>query len=260
MNQEAKTRPLINGSKVQRTDRQLRSNRHVGEDRNAFNRTMKQEVASDEVLKVCILFDRGVSARRAKDFVRRVCHSEPFWLSLVRAGEHLTSYEGLCSARDASRVDLMIVAAETDRDLPSVTENWLKQWATLRNDDQEGAVVALVTNNAISAECDSPMITSLKSLAGADKLDFFYGSVANVGEPRQVRTHSKINDKTAHKRQKIVKTCEGGGDSGTEVSFPVQITTISRTPCTAQPGANHFHSSLKTRPIPLFLTAASMPQ
>lgn len=196
MSQKAKTKPLINGSKLQRSDCQLRMNRHAGEDRSASNGTMKQG-ASDEVLKVCILFDGGVSARRAKDFVRRVCRSEPFWLSLVRSGEHLTSYEGRCSARDASRVDLMIVAAETDHGLPSVTENWLKQWVSLRTDAQESALVALVTNNAISPDCDSPMIASLKALAGAGRLAFFCGSVADVGGPRQVSMELKRRTRVA---------------------------------------------------------------
>jgi len=44
MNQKAKTKPLINGSKVQKSDCQLRMNRHAGEDRSAFNGTMKQAI------------------------------------------------------------------------------------------------------------------------------------------------------------------------------------------------------------------------
>ena len=118
--------------------------------------------------------------------------------------------------------------------MPSVTENWLKQWVTLRTDDQEGALVALVTNNAISPDYDSPMIASLKALAGAGRLAFFCGSVADVGGPRQVRTHSQINDEMVYKRKKFMKTCWEGGGAGREVSFPVQITTISRTPCTSK--------------------------
>ena len=143
---------------------------------------VEQDEFSDDVLKVCILFDSVASARCAKDFLVRVARSEPFCTTLVRAGELLASDEGRWSARTASKVDLMILAVETDQALPSATKTWLSRWINFRAEHQECALVGLVANKAISPDRNSPLIAYLETLAVVGKLAFFYGRATDGDE------------------------------------------------------------------------------
>jgi hypothetical protein len=141
---------------------------------------------SDDALKVCILFDNAASARCAKDFLARVARSEPFRTTLVRTSEFLASDDGRWSARTASKVDLMILAVETDRALPAATRSWLSQWVNFRAEDQDGALVALVANKAISPDRSSPLIAYLETFAVVGKLAFFYGRVTDGDESLRI--------------------------------------------------------------------------
>src|SRR5258708_29824886 len=68
----------------------------------------------EEILKVCVVFDSGASARCAKEFISRVCQTELFDMRLLQLDEHLLSNHRDNSARMVSDVRLLVVAMQTD--------------------------------------------------------------------------------------------------------------------------------------------------
>src|SRR6266404_8073534 len=119
----------------------------------------------DEVLKVCVVFDSGASARCAKDFLRRVCKTQVFEMKLLQLDEHSLSDCGDDTARIASDVHLLVVAMQTEYDLPSFAKAWLARWVNFRAEDLDGALVALVTNDVVAPDSDSGLIAHLETVA-----------------------------------------------------------------------------------------------
>jgi len=88
-------------------------------------------------------------------FMRRVCQTELFDMKLLQLDEHLFSNRRDDSARDASDVNLLVVAMQADYGLPSFAKAWLARWINFRTEEPEGALVALVTNSMAPPDSDS---------------------------------------------------------------------------------------------------------
>jgi hypothetical protein len=129
----------------------------------------------DFPLKACVVFDNGASARSAKGLLRRVSRGEASDPAMLRLDEHLLPQREIASASANSDADLMVVAMQTDSALPLFANAWLDLWISLRVEGQDGALVALVTNDVVSVDSDSPLVAHLKTVAIMSRLAFFYG-------------------------------------------------------------------------------------
>jgi hypothetical protein len=138
-------------------------------------RRVSERSHHEEILKVCVVFDTGASARCAKEFIRRVCQTELFDTRLLQLDEHLLLNRRDDSARIASDVNLLVVAMQTDYGLPSFAKDWLARWINFRAEELEGALVALVTNSMAPPDSDSDLIAHLETVAVVGRLAFFYG-------------------------------------------------------------------------------------
>jgi len=149
-----------------------------------MNRILRASERShhEEILKVCVVFDSGASARCAKEFIRRVCQTEPFDMRLLQLDEHLLSNRRDDSARMVSDVSLLVVAMQADYGLPSFAKAWLARWINFRTEGLEGALVALVTNSMAPLDSDSDLIAHLETVAVVGRLAFFYGCTGDQDE------------------------------------------------------------------------------
>lgn len=146
----------------------------------------------EESLHVCVVFDTGSSARRAKEFVWRVCQSIPFKTAMFRLDDALAPPFGNDSARLVAHADLLIMAMQSDGKLPHFVTAWLWQWLGLRPESREAALVALLPSNSALPDPRSSLIAHLESVASAGKLAFFYGVTPG--------SHSDTNITRAHWR------------------------------------------------------------
>ena len=140
----------------------------------------------EEILKVCVVFDIGASARCAKEFMRRVCQTDPFDMRLLQLDEHLLSNRRDDSARMVSDVNLLVVAMQADYGLPPFAEAWLARWINFRAEELEGALVALVTNSMAAPDSDSYLVAHLETVAVVGRLAFFYGCAGDQDDSYKI--------------------------------------------------------------------------
>lgn len=135
---------------------------------------------------MCVVFDTGASARCAKEFMRRACQTELFDMRLLQLDKHLFSNRRDDSARDASDVNLLVVAMQADYGLPSFAKAWLVRWINFRAEEPEGALVALVTNSMAPPDSDSDLVAHLETVAVVGRLAFFYGCAGDHDESYKI--------------------------------------------------------------------------
>lgn len=159
-------------------------------------------------INVWVLSDCVASAQNATGFIHRisdVANVVPRTLRLsqeeIAAGDHHL-------LRLAAKADLLIVARQTDDDLPGCVKEWLATWLKCRAQGQEGALVALVANKYCGPEQDSPLVAHLETFAAVGKLAFFGGCVGLSGSTHLPKLPRKdlLDDADIHDEEIFVKT------------------------------------------------------
>jgi hypothetical protein len=137
------------------------------------NPDKKSARTSKRPLKICVVFDEDASARSADILIRHVasdyqCDTERFRFDDLDAPKR-----GVAAARTAANTDILVLAARGDRMLPAHIRLWLGLCLGLRDEDQEGALVALITQVAGSADLHSSIVDYLGTVAVIGGLTFF---------------------------------------------------------------------------------------
>jgi hypothetical protein len=128
---------------------------------------------TEQPLKISIVFDDELSASSAEVLIRRVasdfpCDTQSFaFQKLARPGP------AVAAARSASDTDILVLAVRDDRMLPPHVQSWLGLCLGLRDQDQEGALVALIAKAVDTAESKSPLLEYLERIATMGRLEFF---------------------------------------------------------------------------------------
>ena len=97
-------------------------------------------------LRVCVVFDEQESAHSAEVLITHVtpdvlCEKQTFRFDELNAPKR-----GVAAAQKVADTHILVLAARGDRTLPSHIQLWLGLCLGLRNEGNEGALVALITN------------------------------------------------------------------------------------------------------------------
>jgi len=129
--------------------------------------------ASERPLRICVVFDEDASARSAGVLIRHVASDYQCDTQTFRFDELDAPKSGVAAARTAADTDILVLAACGDRMLPAHIRLWLGLCLGLRDEDQEGALVALITQVAETADLHSSIVNYLETVAIIGGLAFF---------------------------------------------------------------------------------------
>lgn len=136
-------------------------------------------------LKVCVVTDNNASARSAMRMIQRVSKATNLRLTLLHLDELASPSNG--DSLPPLDSELFIIATSHGGELPGVARTWIEDWAYLRGEGHDCALVALVTNESSSLDSRSPLVAYLGALAAAHGLAFFHGKAqgsANFDSPQ----------------------------------------------------------------------------
>jgi hypothetical protein len=141
----------------------------------------------NHLLKLCIVFDNGASARSAKRLLKRSDPDEGFETTLLRLGLDLLPANRNITARSAADCELLVFALAHDGELPAFAKAWFHLWIALCNDNHERAVAALFTGETLSANSRASWARFLERVADTANFTFFCGHAQDRREPAFVR-------------------------------------------------------------------------
>jgi len=126
-------------------------------------------------LRICVVFDEVASAWDAEVLIGRVssdfmCDKQTFHFDELNAPKG-----GMTAARKAADTDILILAARGDRMLPSHIRIWLGLCLGLRDERQEGVLVALITSDQSNACLQSSIVEYLETIAIIGGVSFLQG-------------------------------------------------------------------------------------
>jgi hypothetical protein len=137
------------------------------------DRDKKPTGVGERPLRICVVFDEDASARSADVLIRHVasdyqCDTQSFSFDELDA-----PVPGVAAARSAADTDILVLAARGDRMLPDNIRLWLGLCLGLRDEDREGALVALITQDRETADLHSSLVEYLETVAIIGGLAFF---------------------------------------------------------------------------------------
>lgn len=122
---------------------------------------------------VFVAFDEGESARHAKALIRRVAPDELCDTELYRLDRLAATYSDNSVTYSGSEADLFIIALRAGYNLTQPVRTWLSSLLTLRDCDQEGALVVLLSGAKSHPDANAELLAYLETLAILGHLDFF---------------------------------------------------------------------------------------
>jgi hypothetical protein len=128
---------------------------------------------NERPLRICVVFDEDASASSADVLIKHVasdyqCDMQSFHFDDLDAPK-----PGVAAARSVADTDILVLAARGDRMLPTHIRLWLGLCLGLRDEDQEGALVALITQVADTADLHTSIVDYLETVAIIGGLAFF---------------------------------------------------------------------------------------
>jgi hypothetical protein len=159
------------------------------------NPDKKTTQVSERPLSICVVFDEDASARSADVLIGHVasdyeCHTQSFSFDALDAPA-----PGVAAARSAADTDILVLAIRADQILPDHVRMWLGLCLGLRDEGREGALVALITKTAGTADLHPSLLEYLETVAIIGGLAFF---------PRQDSVpHAIVMDSTPKARRKM---------------------------------------------------------
>jgi hypothetical protein len=124
-------------------------------------------------LRICVVFDELASARSAEALIAHVtpdilCDKQTFCFDELDAPK-----QGVAAARKVADTDILVLAARGDQMLPSHIRLWLGLCLGLRDEGDEGALVALITIVDGCEGLHSSILEYLETIAIIGKVAFF---------------------------------------------------------------------------------------
>ena len=96
--------------------------------------------------------------------------------------------------------ELFIVAMSHADELPGFARTWIEQWARLRREDHDCALVAFVTSGSSPLDFRSPLVEYLGAIAAARGLAFFYGKSQDLVNSDSSQPHERAPHSNADPR------------------------------------------------------------
>jgi hypothetical protein len=137
------------------------------------NPDIKANRVSERPLRICVVFDEDASGRSAEILIRHMASDYQSDTQSFRFDELNTPAPGVAAARSAADTDILVLAARGDRMLPTHIRLWLGLCLGLRDKDQEGALVAMITQVTGTAGLHSSVVEYLETVAIIGGLAFF---------------------------------------------------------------------------------------
>jgi hypothetical protein len=137
------------------------------------NQASPLAAATERPLRICVVFDDDGSAQSAEVLIRQVASDYQRDTQSFRFDELDPPGHSIAAARNACNTDILVLAVGEDRMLPSHVELWLGLCFALRDENQEGALVVLISNVWETADTDSPLLEYLEAVAAIGGLTFF---------------------------------------------------------------------------------------
>jgi hypothetical protein len=128
---------------------------------------------SERPLRICVVFDEDSSARSAEVLITHVASDYECQTQMFSFEELGGPKPGVAAARKVSNTDILVLAACGGRMLPAHIRMWLGLCLGMRDDRQEGALVALITQVAGTADLHSSILEYLETIAIIGGLAFF---------------------------------------------------------------------------------------
>jgi hypothetical protein len=140
-----------------------------GSEDSQKNRTLIDE----RPLRICVVFDEPASACIAEALITHVtpdllCDRQTFLFDELSA-----TNRNKAAARKVADMDILVLAARGDQLLPPHIRFWLGLCFTLRNENHEGALVALITKVDGYEGLHSSIMEYLETIAIIGGLAFF---------------------------------------------------------------------------------------
>jgi hypothetical protein len=126
-------------------------------------------------LRICVVFDEVASARSAEALITHVTPDVPCDKQTFRFDELNAPKRGVAAARKVADTDILVLAARGDQMLPSHIRLWLGLCLGLRDEGNEGALVALITNVDGCEALHSSILEYLETVAIIGGVAFFPG-------------------------------------------------------------------------------------
>jgi hypothetical protein len=151
-------------------------------------------------LKVCVVSENEACARSAVRMLQRVSKTTNLKLTLLHLDKYGTPSNSDSLAPAPLDSELFIVAMTHGGELPGFIKTWIEQWACLRREDNDCALVAFVTNGSPPLDSRAPLVEYLGDIAAACALAFFYGKSQDSANSESPQPHERdAHSNTAHR-------------------------------------------------------------
>ena len=124
-------------------------------------------------LKICIVFDEESSARNAEVLIRHVTSDFEYDTRLFKFDQLRSPQPRIKIARSTYDADILVLAVRDDQMLPAYVQKWIGICMGLRGENQQGALVALITN-VLDTNVPAPeLLVYLEAVANIAGLAYF---------------------------------------------------------------------------------------
>ena len=131
-------------------------------------------------LRAFVAFDEDDCARNAKVLIHCVTKDELCYTELCRLRSLASLPQANAVARTASATDLLILALRGGNNLAQPERNWLSRMLALRESDQEGALVVLLSGANAQPSANAELLDYLETLAVLSRMIFFAGHTESM--------------------------------------------------------------------------------
>jgi hypothetical protein len=128
---------------------------------------------SERPLRICVVFDEDESAQSAEVLIRRVASNYECDRQSFRFDELDRPAPVLTAARSVSNADILVLTVREDQMLPSHVKSWLGLCMGLRDENQAGALVALIAEGADTFKHRSLLVEYVEAVAVIGRMAFF---------------------------------------------------------------------------------------
>lgn len=128
---------------------------------------------NERPLRICVIFDEVASARSAEVLITQVASDFKYEKQTFRFDELNAPKRGVAAARKVADTDILVLSARGDQMLPSHIRLWLGLCLGLRNEGDEGALVALITHVDGCEGLHSSILEYLETIAIIGGTTFF---------------------------------------------------------------------------------------
>jgi hypothetical protein len=129
--------------------------------------------ATERPIRISVIFDDDASAQSAEVLIRRLVSDYECDTQSFRFDDLDRPTPVMAAARSASNADILVLTVRDDQVLPSHVKSWLGLCIGLRDEDQEGALVLLITGAAQTSIPGSSLLEYLETLAVIGRMEFF---------------------------------------------------------------------------------------